>query len=197
MARAHRYGLWREAVESGEIKILVDRVEDDGSIEADRLILLELGATTADQVRACWRGTDNDDEVFDNEDDHDVSFAETNQKLSPNTRASSSTVVDDLINRVVQRGRRGPIATTKRKGPKDLAQGPGAKRQRYRMAETLERESELGRKADECAVYKYVGLLRKSEAYLTMSPKEQEKAVARRREEVPRHGKCMTLRYTH
>ncbi len=46
MAKAHRYGLWQEAVEREEIKRLDDEIEDSGSVEADRRALLELGHVT-------------------------------------------------------------------------------------------------------------------------------------------------------
>ena len=184
MARAHRYGLWREAVESGDIKILTDRVEDDGSIEADRHVLLEIGAVTDVNMRACKRaaeGNDDDDGASDIGSLQGTELTGPGVAMSESPAASSSTAIDDLINGLIPPKRAG----RKRKLLEEYSQNDKAKQERQRrMRETeVEREIRLANTADKDAVYKRWRSLRKSQAFEEMDAEQRETALAKCREE--------------
>lgn len=190
MAKAHRYGLWHEAVERGEIKRLEDRIEDNGSVEADRRVLLELGLVIPAKMRACRRSSEeeeeaDDDEMSETESSQDTAVTDFNVATSTSPGISSSKAIDDLVTRLVQPKPRGSGIGEKRKASKRLSQNPIAKKARERRSQLtgLDREVRLGKQSDSHAVYINRKALRESDAYKELDAQEREAAEHRCREE--------------
>lgn len=182
MARAHRYGLWCEAVERGQARRLESLLQDDGSIGSDRRLLLAIGASSVEGMRACRHEDGKEDENSDDEGDD-----ETDYGVSDNTSTvgvTSPQAINDLISTVRAReeaSKRG----RKRKATSEYS-GTSATKKVRPCTESLADIERKGKNADQWATLEQLKKLRKTDAYQKMDSLEQAAAEMQCREDFMR-----------